>query len=365
LHNERKDVQLNIRVNPKLLQWARREAGYSIDEIAARLNVDLERYRVWEETGIDIPWSKLKEISKHFKRQIAVFFLPEFPPDTKRPSDFRNRTLAGSELSKKALLAIRRAQKCLTISSQLFGQEYWFKRYQWMSEVTEPNQLRAKLQISIGDQQAFKFHSEAFKAWRNAIESQLGIFVFQFSMPFEELQAFCLSETPPFAIVVNSKHTYTGRIFSLFHETAHILMKQSGICYPDSLDDNQTVEFVCNDFAGRILIPDAEVPTVSSLDDLTLYANKFKVSQEVVLRRNLERGYVSREDFFSLLAEIRRLPIPKGGGGPSTPVEKAQASRGQMFFNIVVQALQNNRLDFNTASDALGLKLNYLMYVYA
>jgi Zn-dependent peptidase ImmA (M78 family) len=353
---------LNIRVNPKLLEWARREAGYSIDEIASRLDVDPEEYSSWEETGIDIPWGKLKEISKHYKRQIAVFFLPESPPDTKKPSDFRNRSLAGSQLSKKTLLVIRRAQKYLNISSLLFDHEYWDRRYRWMREVTSPDELREKLQIKVADQQAYKFHSEAFKAWRNAIESQLGIFVFQFSMPFEELQAFCLSDTPPFAIVVNSKHTYNGRMFSLFHEIAHILSAQSGICYPDNLDDNQQIEFACNEFAGKILLPDEDVPPVASLDELTFYSNRFKVSREVILRRNLERGYISRPDFFSLLAEVRRLPIPKGGGGPATPVEKAQASRGQMSFNIVVQAVQNNRLDFNTASDALGLKLNYLMY---
>lgn len=346
-----------------MLEWARREAGFPVDEIAQRLDIEIERYKNWETTGTDIPWGKLKEISRQYKRQLAVFFLPKAPPDTQKPSDYRNFRLSSSGLSNKTLLAIRRTRKYLNISALLMGQDYWVTKYASLKEIQSPDRLRSRLAISLSDQESFKYPSVAFKAWRKSLEINLGIFVFQFSLPLDEVQAFCISDTPPFGIVLNSKHTYSGRIFSLFHEVAHLSVAQSGICYPDALDDNQSLELTCNEFAGKFLVPDNVVPVATTLDQLTYHANRLKVSREVILRRNLERSYISKNQFFELLAEIRRLPIPKGGGGPLSAIEKAQASRGEMFFNLVVQAAQSNKLDFNTASDALGLKLNYLMYV--
>lgn len=355
---------MNVKVNPAMLEWARREAGYTIDEIAQCLDIETKRYMNWETTGTDIPWGKLKEISKQYKRQLAVFFLQKAPPDTQKPSDYRNFKLSCSGLSKKTLLAIRRARKYLNISALLMGQDYWVRKYASLKEIQSPDRLRSRLAISLSDQESFKYPRLAFKAWRKSLEINLGIFVFQFSLPLDEVQAFCISDTPPFGIVLNSEHTYSGRIFSLFHEVVHLSRAQSGICYPDALDDNQSLELACNEFAGKFLVPDDVVPVATTLDQLTYHANRLKVSREVILRRNLERSYISRNQFFALLAEIRRLPIPKRkrSRGPSV-IEKAQATRGEMFFNLVVQAAQNNKLDFNTASDALGLKLNYLMYV--
>jgi Zn-dependent peptidase ImmA (M78 family) len=353
---------LNVRVNPEVLEWARRESGYTIDEIAHHLCVDQERYANWESSGKDVPLGKLKEISKKYKRQLAVFFLPEAPTDMQKPSDFRNFKLSSSGLSKKTLLAIRRTRKYLNLSTHLMDEEYWENKYAWLKEVQSEEQLRSRLGISLADQQSFKYISEAFKAWRNSLEANLGILIFQFNLPFEELQAFCVSDTLPFGIVLNSSHPYSGRIFSLFHEIAHLIKAQSGICYPDELDANQSLEFACNEFAGKFLVPDSVVPLATTLDELTYHANKLKVSREVILRRNLERSYISRKEFFELLAEVRRLPKPKKGGGPTSVLEKAKSSRGQLFFNLVVQGIQANKLDFNTASDALGLKLNYLMY---
>ncbi len=354
---------MDVRINPKVLEWARREAGYTIDEISRRLDIEPERYAIWETTSSnDIPWGKLEEISKQYKRQLAVFFLPKAPPATQKPSDFRNLRLSSAGLSKETLLAIRRARKYLDLSTDMMGKDYWESKYTWIKEAHSPEQLRSRLAITVSDQQSFKYTSEAFKTWRNSIESIFGILVFQFSLPLEEVQAFCMADTLPFGIVLNSGHPYTARIFSLFHELAHIAQERSGICYPDDLDANQSFEFSCNNFAGKFLIPDDAVPLATTIEELTYHANKLKVSREVILRRNLERSFISRDRFFDLLAEVRKLPKLKKGGGAASAVERARTSRGQLFYDIVIQAVKANKLDYNTASDALGVKLNYLMY---
>ena len=354
---------MKVKINPDILGWARNEAGFTIEQISNHLDVAPGKYTEWEKSGMDVPWGKLRELSGKYKRQVAVFFLAQTPPVTKNPSDFRNFRLLANGISPETLLAIRRARKFLKLSADLAEKDYWTERYQWTEQITTPEQLRAKLEISLSDQISFKYTSQAFKTWRNCFERHLGVFIFQFALPYEEVQAFCISDSRPFGIVLNSKHSFSGRIFSLFHEAAHLLKNQSSICYHDEIDKNQEIEFSCNDFAGKLLVPDDVVPKIRTLVDLTESANKFKVSAEVILRRNLVRSFITKTLFFDLLAELRKIPIHKRRGGGLSPVDKVTSSRGSMFFSIVTDAMHKNKLDFNTASDVLGLKMNYLMYV--
>ncbi len=40
--------RINVNINPAVLQWARKEAGYNIEEVARKLVVDSQRYMNWE-----------------------------------------------------------------------------------------------------------------------------------------------------------------------------------------------------------------------------------------------------------------------------------------------------------------------------
>lgn len=364
---------MKITINPKVLEWARKEAGYTIDEIADRLSVDTHEYHGWETKGKDLPLGQLKDIAKSYKRQLAMFFLPVIPPTLKKPNDFRNLNLSKKGLSKDILLAIRRSKKYIQLAEEILGQDYFINHYNWLNEIKLDNKgesqifrddillwMRNKLNISIQEQKSFKYVSQAYKEWRNSIEANLGIFVFQFPLPMDEIQGFCYSDKPPYVIVLNSKHSYTGRMFTMMHELAHILKKQSAICFPDDVGSDQVVELECNEFAGKLLVPDNQVVPVSDLNDLRYHANKFKVSKEVMLRRNFERKYLSRSKFFDLLEELRQLPIPPKRKGFVEPIIKSKSSRGEMFYNIVVESAHNNVIDFNTASDALGLKIIHI-----
>ena len=71
-------------------------------------------------------------------------------------------------------------------------------------------------------------------------------------MPLDEVQGFCLTDSLPYVIVTNSNHPYTGRIFTLFHELAHIINKQSAICLVDGVKKEQKEEWLSNSFAGKI-----------------------------------------------------------------------------------------------------------------
>lgn len=364
-------ARLKININPEILKWAREEAGYTIDEISQKLDVTAEDYSLWEKNGEGLPFGKFKKIANYYKRQIATFFLPEVPEKLKKPKDFRNFDPLRARLSKEVLLVMRRVDKFREFAVQEKGQKYWKDQYEWQSQIeneTDDNLfklLRDTLDIDLEKQLAFKSNSDAYLNWRNGIEKKLGILVFQFSMPFEEVQGFCYSDYFPYAIVVNSKHSYTGRIFTLFHELAHILKHQSGICTPEFVDKSQELEFSCNSFAGRFLIPENTLVPTDDLEEVKKYSNKLKISREVYLRRMYEEQLVEPVRFFSLLDDIKKsyrnvkTNEKKSFGIPKPVISKAQ--RGETFYNMVLEGVNNNRITYSAASELLGLKMNALL----
>lgn len=369
---------IKIQVNPQVLQWARKEAGYKQPEdIAVKLHIPTERYTNWETTGKEIPLGMLKSIANYYKRQLAVFLLPAPPPKLKKPKDFRNLAVSQAGLSPDTLLAMRRAHKYLELARGILGEEYWTNQYGWQKEIEGflkkgtkvfdekiTEWLRGKLKITIDQQQKFSGYDDAFKKWRNSIEREFGIFVFQFSMPEKELDGFCYAgDKPPYAIIINSDTFKPRRIFTLFHELAHIFKHQSGICLPDITSEKQDIEFECNDFAGKFLVPDTNVYPIENIKDLAELAKRFKVSREVYLRRNFERKFIKEKEFFGFLKDLKELPPPpkkdKKHGAPAPPV-LSKSARGEKFYNLILDAVYNNKIDYTTASDALGMGFNYI-----
>lgn len=360
---------LKVNINPKLLEWARKESGFQESQIAEALSIKAEKYIHWETHGKDIPFGKLKDISTKFKRQIATFFLEEIPPKNKKPKDYRNLNLADATLSPETLLAMRRAHKFQSMAFELEGAEFWEKKFLWLNDIKKfktdeeiANWLRGKLKISIEDQFHFKTNSEAYKKWRNAIEDNLGILTFQFAMPLKEVQGFCYSDQLPYSVVVSGKNGEAARIFTLFHELAHILKHQSGICLPDHVSSSEQIEYSCNRLAGKFLLPTNAIIFTEDVDEILKYSRRFKVSSEVYLRRMYEEELISQNSFFTLLETVKsRVKPPKKGFAKSTPLQRSINQRGVAFYNSVMEGVNKNKLSYSKASDALGLSVKYLI----
>jgi len=369
-------MNTELKINPKLLQWAREECGYSPVEIASRVQVDLAQYLSWECTGVGLSLHNLLALSKVLKRQIAFFFLPAIPPKTKKPTDFRNLEPELAKLSDKTLLAIRHTVWFQDFLLQLHGPEYYRDRYSWLTRYREffAGQLDSKesidwlrnlLNYPIEEQTATNIDSEtSYKRWRNSVEHNLGISVFQFAVPKTEAQGFSYSDSFPYCITVNNAYPATSRTFTLFHELGHILQSQSGLCKPDDTilrREETSTEYDCNSFAATILVPTKEVIPAKDKDTIFEYATKFKISSEVYLRRLFALGFVSENEFFPLLDEIRRSVLPTKPHYPKSPVTRSINSRGEALFNSTLDAVNQRKIPYSLAADILGLKINYLV----
>jgi Zn-dependent peptidase ImmA (M78 family) len=363
--------RVEININPQILRWAREEAGFDPVEIADKADIATERYKLWEKEGKNIPLGKLKVIANSYKRQLAVFLLPTVPTKITKPKDYRNLSPADSKFSKRILDVIRDVTYFTETAFELQGETYWNSRYEWLYNLKEIDyshsnineSLRDLLDISIDDQLNWRTDSEAYKKWRNAVENRLGILVFQFSMPMEEVHGFSVTEKYPYAIVTNSNHSYTGRIFTIFHELAHIIRHQSGICLYEKATERQKEEWECNILAGKFLAPDNLIEQTNDLKEISAFASKLKISREAYLRRLKEEKKISDLAFYNLLDKIKSTyKKEKKKSGFVKPIIKSKATRGETFFNMVVEALYSNQISYTKASSTLDLNVSALLH---
>lgn len=372
-----------IRVTPRVLRWAREAAGYSPDEVATKLGqvskkITPETVTEWE-TGDALPrLTALKKLAEIYKRPMAVFFLRTPPPEPPPPKNFR--LLATGEdkpLSPATLLAVRTARRLHELSHEL-SDELGYEMTTSLPRADldiDPAQLaaseRQRLGATFQSQFSFRDARKALWYWRDLIEDA-GCFVFQLPFPLEDARAFSEFHEDAPLIVISSKDEPVGRVFSLFHEYAHLLLRTSGIC-PDFRMDYVSshegrVEQFCNAFAGSFLVPASALQMATEDHDdpteeraLINLSYKFSVSKHVILRRLLDLDWVDLAYYRQKTAEWAKKPKRKksGSGGPSQPV-KAVSQRGRRFSTLVVEAADRGLIAPPTLYEGLGVRTKYL-----
>ena len=374
-------ASFEIPVSPAVIRWARQTAGWDVHDIAKRVRIPPAAYTEWESKETAIKLSQLQELARCFKRPLSAFLLNEPPKEPGPPADFRLLPGRIKHFDKKTRLAIRKANRLQMIASELMnnvGQDptpilSTAKTSDNPEEVAQHE--RKRLEVDLQTQFDWRFPWDAYRAWRNAVEEK-NVLLFQFPMPVADARGFSLSNEQPFAVVVSSSDAVNARIFTLFHEYAHLLLRNPGICLPSSEPSANRpeglVERWCNRFAGALLIPrDALQDLVgnkrldrsreSLTEVLASISKMFKVSEEAALVRIFELGLLSRAAFRRELDELHQSGSGRRrGGGRSSMAGRCLSENGRLFTSLVLQAKGRNVITYADVSDYLSLKLKYL-----
>ena len=379
-------AQNEVAVNPKVMRWLRESAGYSTEEVAKRVSSTPQAVDAWE-TGQRKPTARiLRELAKYYKRPLGAFLLSEPPEEPPPPSDFRS--VFGKDrgrLSPKTLRIVRWARRIQENASDLASEMGLGRRRlptlhaHTMDEASAESladKQREEFGVSLEEQESWPNKHFALNEWRRRLGDR-GVLVLQASMPNDDARGFSLAgEQNRFPIVVvNSKDDPHGRIFTLFHELAHILIGRTGICNPSvapvaeserHTHGDVAIETFCNRFAGRFLVPDPllrDVPTMRSAEEAARscvrLSGRLKVSRHVVLLRLLHTGRVSLPQYRRALEGWGQWIEPSGKGGP--PPEKVCISRnGPDVISLVLNASERGVISTNDALEMLSTKLEYL-----
>jgi Zn-dependent peptidase ImmA (M78 family) len=172
-------------------------------------------------------------------------------------------------------------------------------------------------------------------------------------------------------IVVKKQDADSQQSFTLMHELGHLLLhKASSIDDETDMYSHQGMERDANSFAGHLLVPneflrqikDAERPIdVTGYDDwLTLYRRRWSVSGEVILRRLLDTGRLTQQQYAAYReAKANASPAPASKGSRMFRHREPKHIFGDTFVRTVLGALSSRRITLAKASTYLdGLKIS-------
>ncbi len=327
-------------VKPALLIWARELSGFSRDAAAVRMDVPSTILADWESGTARPSIAQVRKLGEIYKRPLAVFFLPEPPKDFDAQREFRRLPGVTSENESTGMrLALRtalfRREAALELYGRLAESIPVFTGKARANEDAEVvgRRIRDVLGIGWAEQISWPSPNAALNAWRRAVE-RLGILVFQSgSMSVEEMRGISIPRGPLPVILLNSADSPHGRVFTLLHEFAHILLSNGGHT-TSSLDgrrkpEDRGLERMSNRFAAAALMPrrefTAEVllrhPGAAQGDDDSLrrLASRLKASPEAILRRLLELGQAPHGIYRMKRRAWQKhswYSPPQGNGGP-------------------------------------------------
>jgi len=368
-----------------MLVWGRQYAYLSVDEAARRIGIPSEKLASWESGSTFPTVNQLHDIARVYHQPFAVFYLASPPKPINLPvKDFRRQPGNGMpnispELAREIRIAINRREIALELFQEIEEPILDFSLSLSIDDdiASSGEILRHKLGITCDRQKSWRDERSAFNNWREALEN-FGVLVFQSSQLVPDIaRGFSIGEFPLPVIVVNRKDTYTGRIFTLLHEFAHILLRTSGVCEVDpdiSLPpEDQLVEVFCNRIAAETLMPRSEFLNEvkdalhgNLQNDLTdsiikFIASQFGVSREAAIRRMLTLGLVT-EEFYQekreeLLKQYQRTGKSSGFVPPATDVISLA---GKPYARLVINAFDANKISISDVSSYLGVRLKHI-----
>jgi Zn-dependent peptidase ImmA (M78 family)/DNA-binding XRE family transcriptional regulator len=381
-------------ITPALITWARETAGFSIAEVAEKLDIGVETLTAWEtpndEATPSIP--QLRKLAALFKRPLAVFYLPNAPSKFAVMRDLRRLPGTGPRHYSPALqleirAAAERRELALDLAADLDEELPKFTLKADVKEDSERVGQRIREALGVTDDLQKNWRDAdgrtGFNAWRSRIENT-GTLVFQTTaIESEEASGFAIFADASPVISVNRKDALTRRTFSLLHEFAHLMIRVSGVSdlETDAMrpPEDQTIEVFCNQVAAAALMPKdsllaepgvaeqglrSDAWTDAQISDL---ARRFNVSREAVLRRLLTFDRTTNDFYTRKRAQyIAEYQAQRARQREQTKEIKRNMPQETVshFGKPLVRMLLNNywqdRMTLSAVSGYLGLKVKHI-----
>jgi Zn-dependent peptidase ImmA (M78 family) len=359
-----------VPVNGKVLEWARVIRGLDIEKAAELLNLSPEELRAYESGERRPLVGFLRHISAKYRVNFTSLLMPEPLPIAKRPTDHRIREGA-RPLSIDTLVAMEEVNEALEAFEDIRTEARGIVPRLSIGKAQikeEPEAVaareRKRFGVSLEEQRTWRSLGEARRQWRKRIESR-GVFTYMIPMPLDELSGFSILHDNLAAICVNDRETTEGaKIFTLFHEYCHLLLRNTGI---SDENDRNYVEQFCNQFAASFLIPrsaliaaigDVETPHEFSDSDVKRLATRFRVSNRATALR-LERTGLAPVGFYERRTapwDVPGEPILFASDSQPSPIRSRLKRIGRLHTSTVLMAVQRRIINSFDASQLIGFQ---------
>ncbi|MBD3670361.1 MAG: ImmA/IrrE family metallo-endopeptidase [Gammaproteobacteria bacterium] len=372
---------IRAQINPNLLIWARESCRMDMEYAAKKLSVPCEKLESWESGNVQPTINQLRVIAKTYRVNFGALFLPE-PPEVFTPPVKDYRLHHGAEhgdIDPEITIDLRTnlnsREIALELEAELGEQPQSFDLHCSLSDdpISVAKTIRSALDITFEKQKKYRSSRVAFNEWRNAI-SLYGVLALQSTkIALNDMRGYSVYFEIMPLIVVNRKDAYAARTFTLLHEFTHLLLRSSGLCdlSTDAVrpSTDQRLETFCNAVASQVLVPDEILLSYKQLSGvskdgwndaiLAPIAKDFGVSREVILRKLLDHGLTSRSFYLENRERFTQEAVEykkRQKGGFVTPSIDVVSSKSKHFVSLVFDAMNNNVISRNDASDYLGVR---------
>lgn len=339
-----------IQANKNWLVWARESVNYDKKTVAQKMKIKEETLDNWEKTG-QLEYANIIELSKIYHIAPHMFFNGNDPKEEKQIADFRTVNNEKRKPSPKIIFELRNAKNkretLLDIEEEdddFIIPEFKLKDFSCNNEKEAIQIINDALEMSNA-----KRTTHNLGDWIKKVE-ELGILVFQFyGIPPEELRGYAIYYDKLPIIGINHQEKETARKFTLFHELAHLLFKEEGLSNISSYHLNNKTEVMCNAVSGEILVPSQDIDYIVKSENIKDFTNsnlikrlsgKYKVSNEVIVRKFLIQNYISAKDYETYKEDLNKYIFPKTSNKRTNKSKTHQ--KEDISKNIEEKRLKNN-----------------------
>ncbi len=316
--------------------------------------------------SIEIATDKLIKLANSRNIPFAYLFLPELPKIENALPDFRADSRDFSP----------NLQSCIGASKK---KQEWFRNYLKRNgynkflndkEIKSNADIIREIKILIDfDNVRKKTKSERFTHIKQALEpnniivQQSGMSQNQTQKPISitECRGYAIyDEYAPLIFINSNDSSVNGKIFTLLHELAHILLKHSGV---SSYDFFTNEEYQCNEIAGEILMPtneftrqwDKNINLESNINKIYAHFNEITsplaIATKALLAKLINNNEYQefKETYLTSITKIKK----KSGGDYYANIAVANSKN---FAKSVIIDTLNGYETYKDAMDLLDIK---------
>lgn len=260
-------------VNPGNLESARKRLRLTPKEVAEQASqlgsaysgITEKALQDWEAGKKEPELRHLEALSEIYVCPVGWFFVEDIPPSPKA-LDFRG-VAPGAQVGSRGMQTLHRFLELAD-----WSEEVAIRTKQFTAPALGRANLRDKIDDVVGLERKrlgfdprvrsqWQLKNDAFDWWRRRIEA-LGVFCFVMRLPTSEVRgASYWGKQGGAFILVNSEdaESATGRLFTLLHEYAHLILHENRVCDFRGSREGAKVERFANRFAARMLVDDTEL----------------------------------------------------------------------------------------------------------
>ena len=383
-----------IAIEPELLGWARQAIGMGKKTAAQRLGISKSTLGKWESGTLRPTIKQLRKAASVYRVPLAVLLLPE-PPTTYQPIRDYRRLVDGriAPVSPALHAELRRAEsqrevflEFSVLAPDSVGDTTPLPKLTIDMSTEEAGRLlRSYIGVSLQLQRSWQNPNEALNGWVDAVEGRGILVVHVGRVPIDEVRGFSVSELPFPVVGLNGADWPRPRVFTLFHELAHIALNVGGLCdlHESKLSPSREADYLehfCNAVAVAAIVPADDLLTSTavsrssdnyqwSVNELKVLADRYMVSSEALLLRLVSLKKASWDLYWSRKRELemiyegareeRKRRQRDSEGGPSYYRVKAR-DIGHTYAHAVLDAYRSHAISSLDVADYLHVKYNQI-----